>query len=60
MHKVPAMDLVQPHNRRSCISLQVIGSHMEMFSEIQWKKSSATTQELACNCRSESVLRSVN
>ena len=33
-------------NEVSCISLQVIGSHMEMFSEVQWKKSSATTQEL--------------
>ena len=32
---------------------------MEMFSEVEWKKSSATTQELVCNCRSESVLRSV-
>ena len=42
------------------ISLQVIGSHMEMSSEVEWKKSSATTQELVCNCRSESVLRSVN
>ena len=44
----------------SCISLQVIASHMEMFSEVEWKKSSATTQELVCNYRSESVLRSVN
>ena len=33
---------------------------MEMFSEVEWKKSNATTQELVCNCRSESVLRSVN
>ena len=33
---------------------------MEMLSEVEWKKSSATTQELVCNCRSESVLRSVN
>ena len=32
---------------------------MEMFSEIEWKKSNATTQELVCNCRSKSVLRSV-
>ena len=32
---------------------------MDMFSEVDWKKSSATTQELVCNCRSESVLRSV-
>ena len=39
---------------------QVIRSHMEMFSEVQWKKSNATTQELVCYCRSESVLRSVN
>ena len=28
---------------------------MEMFSEVEWKKSSDTTQELVCNCRSESV-----
>ena len=28
---------------------------MEMFSEVEWKKSNATTQELVCNCRSESV-----
>ena len=33
---------------------------MEMFSEVEWKKSNATTQELVFNCRSESVLRSVN
>ena len=33
---------------------------MEIFSEVEWKKSSATTQELDCNCRLESVLRSVN
>ena len=33
---------------------------MEMFSEVEWKKSSATTQELVRNCRSESVLRSAN
>ena len=33
---------------------------MEMFSEVEWKKSSATTQELVCNRRSESVFRSVN
>ena len=44
----------------SCISLQVIGSHMEMFSEVEWKKSNATKQELVCNYRSESVLRGVN
>ena len=44
----------------SCISLQVIGSHMEIFIEVEWKKSNATTQELVCNYRSESVLRSVN
>ena len=44
----------------SCISLQVIGSHMEMFNEVDWKKMNATTQELVCNCRSESVLRTVN
>ena len=23
---------------------------MEMFSEVEWKKSNATTQELVCNC----------
>ena len=33
---------------------------MEMFSEVEWEKTSATTQELVCNCRSELVLRSVN
>ena len=33
---------------------------MEMFTEVEWKKSSATTQEPVYNCRSESVLRSVN
>ena len=33
---------------------------MEMFSEVEWKKSSATTQELVYNCSSESVLRNVN
>ena len=32
---------------------------MEMFSEVEWKKSNATTQEPVCHCRSESVLRSV-
>ena len=42
------------------MSLQVIGSHMEMFSEVEWEKLNATTQELVCNCCSESVLRSVN
>ena len=42
------------------MSLQVIGSHMEMFSEVEWEKSNATTQELVFNCCSESVLRSVN
>ena len=26
---------------------------MEMFSEVEWKKSNTTTQELVCNCRSE-------
>ena len=41
----------------SCISLQVIGSHMEMFSEVEWKKLNATTQEPVYNCRSELVLR---
>ena len=61
IHKVPAMELVHHHNRGLFfISLQVIGSHMEMFSEVEWKKSNATTQELFCNCRSEAVLRSVN
>ena len=60
IHNVPAMDLVHHHNRGHLHFLQVIGSHMEMFSEVEWKKSSATTQELVCNCRSESVLRSVN
>ena len=44
----------------SGISLQVIVSHMEMFSEVECKKSNATTQELVFNFRSESVLRSVN
>ena len=43
-----------------CISLQVIGSHTDFFSEVEWKKSNATTQELVCNCRLEAVLRSVN
>ena len=49
-----------------CITYQIenlgcyIGSHMEMFSEVEWKKSNATAQEPVCNCRSESVLRSVN
>ena len=38
------------------MSLQLIGSHMEMFSEVEWKKSSATTQELVYDCRSEPVL----
>ena len=33
---------------------------MEMFSEVEWKKLNATTQELVCNRRSESVLRNVN
>ena len=33
---------------------------MEIFSEVEWKKSSATTQELVCTCRSELVLHSVN
>ena len=33
---------------------------MEMFSEVEQKKSKATTQELVYNCRSELVLRSVN
>ena len=42
-----------------CISLQVIGSYTDFFSEVEWKKSNATTQELVCNFRSESVLRSV-
>ena len=60
IHKVPAMDLVHHHNEVSFIALQVIGSHMEMFSEVEWKKSNATAQELVCNCSSESVLRSVN
>ena len=60
IHKVPAMDLVHHQNRGLCISLQVIGSRMEMFSEVEWKKSSATTQELVCNSRSESVLSGVN
>ena len=60
IHKVPAMDRVHHQNRGLCISLQVIGSHMEIFTEVEWKKSNATTQELVCNCRSESVLRNVN
>ena len=42
------------------MSLQVIGSHMEIISELEWKKSNATTEEPVCNCRSESVLHSVN
>ena len=33
---------------------------MEMFGEVEWKKSNATAQELVCKSRSESVLRSVN
>ena len=60
IHKVPAMDLGIIITVVSCISLQVIGSHMVMFSEVEWTKLSATTEELVCNCRSESVLRSVN
>ena len=28
---------------------------MDMFSEVEWKKSNATTQELVSNCRSESI-----
>ena len=44
----------------SYIFLDLITSHMEMFSEKERKKSNPTTQELVCNCRSESVLRSVN
>ena len=60
IHKVPAMDLVHHDNRGLFHFLQVIGSHMEMFSEVEWKKSNATTQELVCNFRSESVFRSVN
>ena len=60
IHKVPAMDQVHHHNRGLLHFLQVIGSHMEMFSEVEWKKSNATTQELVCTCRSESVMRSVN
>ena len=60
IHKVPAMDLVHHHNRGLLHFLQVIGSHMNMFSEVEWKKFSATTQELVYNCRSESVLRTVN
>ena len=28
---------------------------MEMFSDIEWKKLSATTQELVCNCHLEIV-----
>ena len=33
---------------------------MEMFGEVEWKKSNATTQELVRNNPLESVLRSVN
>ena len=33
---------------------------MEMFSEVEWKKSNATTQEVVYSYRSESVFRSVN
>ena len=54
------MDLVHHHNRGLLHFLQVIGSHMDMFSEVERKTSNATTQELVCNCRSESVLRGVN
>ena len=32
----------------------------ERFSEVEWKKSNATTQKLVCNYRLESVLCSVN
>ena len=28
---------------------------MDMFSEVEWKKLSATTQELVCNCHLEIV-----
>ena len=28
----------------SCITLQVIGSHMEMFIEVEWRKSNATAR----------------
>ena len=58
IHKLPAMDLVHHHNRG--LLHFPTSSHMEMFSEVEWKKLNATTQELVCNCRSESVLRSVN
>ena len=60
IHKVPAWTQCIIITEVSCISLQVIRSHMEMFSEVEWKKSNATTQELVRNCRSESTLRSVN
>ena len=33
---------------------------MEMFSEVEWKKSNATTQDLVCNYRSESVCAVLN
>ena len=33
---------------------------MEMFSEVEWKKSNATTQELVSKCRSESVFAVFN
>ena len=60
IHKVPAMDLVHHHNRGLLHFPTIMGSHMEMFSEVEWKKFNATTQELVCNCRSEQVLRGVN
>ena len=60
IHKVPAMDLVHYHNWGPLHFPTLIVSHMEIFSEVEWKKSSATTQELVCNYRSESVLHSVN
>ena len=33
---------------------------MEMFSQVEWKKLNATTQEIVCNYCSELVLCSVN
>ena len=60
IHKVPAMDLAHHHNWGLLHFPTSNWSHMEMFSEVEWKKLNANTQELVCNCRSESVLRSVD
>ena len=60
IHKVPAMDLVHHHNRGLLHFPTSNWISYGDFSEVEWKKSSATTQELVCNYRSELVLRSVN